>query len=152
MVTGMGFRQTTWSPLLRSFAAVSLVAFLAAQTLCFIHCNLGGARGESALPSCHVAASSGACHDKGNSSSQGPTTTTTCFTLQNLVISGDAPTLVVPEFSVLCLPAPFTLALDVSSTELAASFSRQANHGDWVFTPEVSLGPAFRSLAPPFVG
>ena len=151
MVTGMGFRQTAWSPLLRSFAAVALVAFLAAQTLCFIHCNLGGARGEPALPSCHVAASPGACHDKGDSSPQGPTTTT-CFTLQNLVTSGDAPTLVVPEFSVLCLPALPTPALDVSSTELVASFSRQANHGDWVFTPEVSLGPAFRSLAPPFVG
>ena len=32
----------------------------------------------------------------------------------------------------------------------AASF-RQAKPRDWVFTPEVSLGPAFRSHAPPFI-
>ena len=36
-------------------------------------------------------------------------------------------------------------ALAVPSTQIL----RQAKRRDWVFTPEVCLGPAFRSLAPP---
>ena len=148
----MGLRQTASSPLLRSFAAVALVAFLVAQTLCFIHCNFGGGLGDSALPSCQSAGPAGACHSEGKSSSQIPLRTTTCFTLQNLVTTGDAPPLAVPEFSVLYVLTPLAFALDAMSTEPGASFSRQANLRDWVFTPEVSLGPAFRSLAPPFVG
>lgn len=148
----MRSRQTILSPLLRSFAVLALVVFVAAQTQCFIHCNFGGGHGDSAPPSCHGAAPAQACHGQGESSSPPvPSPTATCFTLKNLLTSGGALTLVVPDFFVLYLLTPLALALDVTATEPEAAFARQANHRDWVLTPEVSLGPAFRSLAPPFV-
>lgn len=146
----MGLSQKILSPALRFSAAVALVAFLAAQTLCFIHCNFGS-QGDSGPLSCHGAVPAKVCHKESDPSSPVPPRTTTCFTLQNLVTSGDAPTLVVPEFSVLYQATPLALALDATATEPDASFSRRVNHRDWVFTPEVSLGPAFRSLAPPFI-
>ena len=147
----MGLCQTILSPLLRPVGALALVVYVAAQTLCFIHCNFGGGDGDLASLSCHGAAATKPCHDEGESSPPDPTPTTTCFTLKNALTTGDAPTIVVPEFFVLYLLTPSALALDATAIGQDASFSRQANHRDWVLTPEVSLGPAFRSLAPPFV-
>ena len=45
-----------------------------------------------------------------------------------------------------------SLDLDATATQPQAAFDRQAHSREWTFTPEVCLGPAFRSLAPPFVG
>ena len=59
--------------------------------------------------------------------------------------------LIVPESFVLYLLSPCVPALDLTATEATATVSRQTDVREWVFTPEVSLGPAFRSLAPPFV-
>lgn len=146
----MGLRQTTLSPLLRSVGALALVVYVVAQTLCFLHCNFRGGHGDLASTSCHGAGATQACHEEGDSSSPPvPTQTTTCFTLKNTLVSGDSSTLVVPHFSVLYLLTPCALALEATATKPESVFSRQANHSDWVFTPEVSLGPAFRSLAPP---
>ena len=146
----MGLRQTILSRLLRSVGAFALVVYVAAQTLCFLHCNFGGGHGDLTPPSCHGAGATQACHDEGDSSSPPvPSQTTTCSTLMNISISGDAPTLVVPHFSVLYLLTPCALALEAAESKPEAIFTRQANHFDWVLTPEVSLGPAFRSLAPP---
>ena len=146
----MRLRQTILSPLIRPVGALALVVYVVAQTLCFMHCNFGGGHGDSAPPSCHGAGATQACHDEGGSSSPPDRSpTTTCFTLKNTLTTGDAPTVNVPEFFVLYLLTPSALALDATATEQEASFSRQANRRDWVLAPEVSLGPAFRSLAPP---
>jgi hypothetical protein len=40
-------------------------------------------------------------------------------------------------------------ARELATRAPANQFNRQARRRDWVFTPEVCLGPAFRSLAPP---
>ena len=146
----MSLRQTTLSPLLRSVAALALVVFIGAQTLCFIHCNLGGEHGGAATtPACHgTAAQTG--HGEGNSSAPAPMAS--CSTLKNLSASSVVLTHVTPEFAVFYMLAPFALADDATAIELGALNLRQANHSDRVFTPEVSLGPAFRSLAPPFIG
>jgi len=146
----MGLRLTTLSPLLRSVGSLALVVYVVAQALCFLHCNFGGGHGDPGATSCHSAGAAQACHDEGDSSSAPiPTKTATCSTLMNSLISGDAPTLVVPHFSVLYFLTPCALALEAAAPEAEAIFSRQANHSNWVFRPEVSLGPAFRSLAPP---
>ena len=155
-VTAMGLRQTMLSPLLRSVGALGLVVYIAAQTLCFMHCNFGGGHGDSAPPSCHGAGGTkkchDACHDEGNSPSPPDgSPTATCFTLMNMLTVGDAPMVVVPEFFVLYFLTPSALALEATATAQEASFSRQANHRNWVLTPEVSLGPALHSLAPPFL-
>ncbi|MCI0538853.1 MAG: hypothetical protein L0Z50_26910 [Verrucomicrobiales bacterium] len=146
-------RKKTLSPLLRSFAAVALVGFIVAQTLCFIHCHFGDGHGDSTPPPCHSRATTQAqaCHDEDGSSSPIPSATTSCFTLQNLQLGANAPTLVVPEFQTLYTLAPLALARDVTATAPGACFSRHPRPHDWVLTPEVSLGPAFRSLAPPFI-
>lgn len=147
----MGLRQAILSPLLRLVGALALVVYIPAQTLCFIHCNFGGGHGYSAAPSCHSAGATQACHEEdGSSSPPDRSPTTTCVTLMNTLTTDHATTIVVPEFIVLYLLTPGALALDATASEQEASFSRQANHYDWVLTPEVSLGPAFRSLAPPF--
>jgi len=60
-----------------------------------------------------------------------------------------APMLVVPELFALYFLTHSALAQDAPTTSREASFVRESNHRDFIFTPEVSLGPAFRSLAPP---
>jgi hypothetical protein len=149
----MRSRQTSLSPLLRSFALIALVFFVTAQTLCFMHCNLGGGICDSAAPSCSGAVPGQTCHAQdGPVSPAVPAPTPACFALKNFLASGDASTLVVPDFCILYLLAPYALALDLTPSELEAPASGRAKHLDWIFTPEVSLGPAVYSLPPPVVG
>ena len=147
----MRWRQTTLSPWLRSLAGFALLVFIVAQTLCFIHCNFGGGHGSSdTQPSCHGSAQAKAAHDDHNAPAPAPTTT--CSTLKTMLAGADAPTVIGPQLHTLYLLAPVTLSLDATDAEPTSVSSRQARTRDWVFTPEVCLGPAFRSLAPPFVG
>ena len=144
--------QTTFSPLLRTFAAGALLVWVAAQVLCFAHCNFGVGHGDSEEASCHGSAPTPAHHDDGDSSS--PThdessASAACSTLKTALLDSGATVLVQPNFHLLYTLTPAALALDATAVEPTASFSRQAWRRDWVFTPEVCLGPAFRSLAPP---
>jgi len=149
----MRLRQTTLSPLLRSLAALALIVFVVAQAMCLVHCNFGGGHGDKAQPSCHGSPQHAASHDGDNESApSAPSPTTACSTLKTMLAGGDSTTLVVPQLHTLYLLTPMTLPLDATEVRLNASFSSQVWTRDWVFTPEVCLGPAFRSLAPPFVG
>jgi hypothetical protein len=146
----MSLRRKTLSPLFRSLAGLALVVFVVAQSMCFIHCNFGGGHGNSdARPSCHGSAQAQSHHD--GHEAPAPVPTASCSTLKTMLAGGDAPTLVAPQLHTLYLLAPVALALDATETQPDASFSRQAWTGDWVFTPLVCLGPAFRSLAPPLL-
>ena len=150
----MRSRQTTFSPLLRSFAAGALFVWLTAQALCFAHCNFGVGHGSSEQPSCHASAPSQGHHDDGDSSSPAhheSSASAACSTLKTALLDSGATVLVQPNFHLLYTLAPVALALNATAVEPTASFSRQARLRDWVFTPEVCLGPAFRSLAPPFL-
>ena len=149
----MRLRQTTLSPLLRSLAAFALVVFVVAQAMCFVHCHFGGGHGDKAQPSCHSSPQHAASHDGDNDSSpSAPSPTTACSTLKTMLAGGDSLTLTAFQTHTLYLLAPVALALDATETQQDAAFSRQAHSREWTFTPEVCLGPAFRSLAPPFVG
>ena len=146
----MRSRPKTLSPLFRSLAAAVLMVFAAAQALCFVHCNFGGGHGDKAQPSCHGSPQTTASHDDHDGPAPStPAATTTCSTLKTMLAGADAPPLVAPQLHTLYLLAPIALALDATETQPDASFFRQAGTGDWVFTPLVCLGPAFRSLAPP---
>ena len=148
----MRSRPTTLSPLLRSLAALALMVFAAAQALCFVHCNFGGGHGDKAQPSCHGSPQTTASHDNHDGPTPStPSPTTTCSTLKTMLAGADAPPLVAPQPHTLYLLAPISLALDAAEEQPDAPFTRHAGTGDWVFTPEVCLGPAFRSLAPPFL-
>ncbi|MBN9688638.1 MAG: hypothetical protein J0M24_00235 [Verrucomicrobia bacterium] len=147
----MHWRQRTLSPWLRLLAGFALLVFVAAQTLCFIHCHFGGGHGNSdAQPSCHGSAQAKAGHDDHDTPAPAPTTT--CSTLKTMLAGADAPTVIVPQYHPLYLPSPAFLALDATEAQPKAAFFRQSWTRDWAFTPEVCLGPAFRCLAPPFLG
>lgn len=149
----MRLRQTTLSPLLRSLGALALVVFVVAQTMCFVHCNFGGGDGDKAKPSCHSSRQHAASHDGNDDSAPShPSPTAACSTLMTMLAGGDAPTLTAFQAHTLYLLPSFVLALDAAEVRPQAAFGRQAHLREWAFTPEVCLGPAFRSLAPPFAG
>ncbi len=149
----MRLRQTTLSPLLRSLAALALVVFVVAQTMCFVHCNFGGRHGDKAQPSCHGSPQHAASHDGDDDSAPSiPSPTAACASLMTMLAGGDAPTLTAFQTHTLYLLPSFVLALDAAEARPQAAFGRHAHLRKWTFTPEVCLGPAFRSLAPPFVG
>lgn len=147
-------RARPLSPLLRSLAGVTALVWIAAQVLCFVHCNFGGGHGDDLQPSCHGIASPPAHHDDGDSSGSSHNHSSgdvSCVTLKTALVNGSSLALTAPQLPVLYTLAPFALAFDATATEWAAPFTRQAGRDDWVFTPEVCLGPAFRSHAPPFL-
>lgn len=149
----MRLRQTTLSPLLRSLAALALVVFVVAQAMCFVHCNFGGGHGDKTQPSCHGSPQHATSHDGDDDSApSAPSPTAVCPTLKTMLAGGDSPTLTAFQAHTLYLLAPMPLALDATEAHPKSSFSRQAWTRDWVFTPVVCLGPAFRSLAPPSLG
>jgi len=142
---------TALKPLFRHLAAVTLVVFVVAQVLCFIHCHSGGGHGSDAeKPSCHGTAAQ-SHHDEDGSSSPKPLPTGSCSTLKNLFASNGTLTLVVPDSPSLYVLNPFALALDTTAIEPSASISRHAGPREWSLTPEVYLGPAIHSLAPPLL-
>ena len=146
----MRSRPTTFSPLLRSFAAGALLVWVAAQVFCFAHCNFGVGHGSSEQPSCHASAPSQGHHDDGDSSSPAhheSSASTACSTLKSALVGSGVTALVLPDFHLLYTLAPLTLNATVAQPNV--SYSRQPKARDWVFTPKVCLGPAFRSLAPP---
>ena len=148
----MRWRQTTLSPLLRCLAVLTLGAFVAAQAACFVHCHFGGGHGDAAKPSCHGGSSAKASHDKPHPPAPSdPAPSASCNTLKVLMAGSGAYTLAAPVLQPVAFLAPPSLALSVPEVELDAAFLRQAYLRDWVFTPEVCLGPAFRSHAPPVV-
>jgi hypothetical protein len=134
----------------RSLAALALVVFVVAQAMCFVHCHFGGGHGERTQPSCHGSPQHAASHDGDDDSApSAPSPAAACSTLKTMLAGGDAPTLTAFQTHTLYLLSPVVLALDATETQPQAAFSRQAHSREWTFTPEVCLGPAFRSLAPP---
>ena len=148
----MRSRQKTFSPLLRSFAAGALLVWVAAQVFCFAHCNFGVGHGSSEQPSCHASAPSQGHHEDGDSSGpahQDSSASAACSTLKSALVGSSSAALVQPDFHLLYALAPLALTLNVTVMEPTADLFRQAQAREWVFTPEVCLGPAHRSHAPP---
>jgi len=144
----MRLRQTSLSPLLRFFAALVLSGFVAGQIACTVHCNFGGMVRDSISSCCHSKPTPGS-HGEASKSGSAIPSSSICITLKNQLTSNDALTLVIPEFGVLHFLTSYSLPLDVTATKRDLLFARQTNHGNWVCTPEVFLGPALHSLAPP---
>lgn len=150
----MRSRPTALSPLPRSLAAATLLVWITAQAMCTAHCSLGVGHGDSSQPSCHGAAASTTHHEDDHSgapSDHGSQTAYTCKVLKSALLMGSAPVLVEPELHLLYLLSPLVTLLNATRDEPQASPFRQAWRRDWVFTPEVYLGPALRSLAPPLL-
>ena|SRR5688572_4862886 len=137
------------SPAMRGIAALVLVCWSVALATCFHFC---ATRGCDRIVTAKAESSCEAHCAKKNSNqqqeSESPCGDSTCFTKKPLAAEKNVARVDQPSLILAFLTAPLVLAFELPE-DADATFSRQALPRDWVFTPEVSLGPAFRSLAPP---
>ncbi len=149
----MRLRPIILSPFLRCCAAAALVAWVGAQALCQMHCVFGACHDEPEDTVCHSTAAEPHHGDDDHGPQpcgHGQGADASCLTLNSALTGNAVVSVATPQLFPLYDLAPFKLPLDVMTSEAVARFSRQAGPPDWVFTPEVCLGPAFRSHAPPF--
>ena len=138
-------RRTFLSSAWRIVALVTLFTWVFAFGLCTAHCGLGKdapmkMTGASGSPS----TCSGGCPGADPAAPGG-----FCLTVKSMSSDVSSVNLQAPDATAfLQAMLPPLLALDLSSSA-AARLPRQADLLDRVFTPEVYLGPAFRSHAPP---
>ncbi len=146
-------RKTKWTPAIRVCATTTLVVWLAALVFCSSECFEGNSHCQ---PSNHDDHDHGQVADSHHEHDQAPDSDrqdgcpkTVCDSLKNCVPPTDSSFVFKQDFILAYIlgSAPFSQALAISKPE--ASIFRQTWRRDWVFTPEVYLGPAFRSHAPP---
>lgn len=128
-------------PALRLAAVGSLTLWLLAVAYCSADCQDGCSKPEHILP----AAAPGAGPHQSTSHDD-----SLCDSLHSVCPISPALALVRPHFGLAAILNFVSPAQTAASVLPEAPFSRQPPDRGWVFTPEVSLGPAFRSLAPPF--
>lgn len=146
----MNSRQTRLRPLLRWCGVVTLLAWLGAQTLCQADCLFGACHDEADETGFHVTAASHSHQgDEPASNHKEHGDDASCATLKSALCGNTTPSLLAPEYSLLYTLAPTAFTLDATTIKLAASFSRQTDRRNLTFTPEVCLGSALHSLAPP---
>ncbi len=130
------------NPLLRFVAAGTLLVWLAAVTACSTECFGEDSHSDSAKME-PGAASNNQSHDSDKHDDS------LCVSLHSLVPTTPCAILAKPDFG-FAFTLSFVLPSEsVALAQLEASISRQPPDCNRVFTPEVCLGPAFRSLAPP---
>jgi hypothetical protein len=133
------------NPYLRFVAAGMLLVWLAAVTACSTECLGEDSHSESAHMD-QAAATSNQSHDSGKHDSHNDSF---CVSLHSLCPTSSCPVLVKPDFG-LAFALNFILTAQLPTlAQPEASLSRQPPDSNRVFTPEVSLGAAFYSLAPP---
>ena len=79
----------------------------------------------------------------------GPHDDAFCVSLKSIDHSAAVAQLPKPDVSANLDLAFLWIDQQILLEQPIAAITRQATPRDWVFTPEVCLGPAFRSLAPP---
>ena len=142
-------QKTKLIPTIRICAAMSLVVWLTALTFCSASCFLGDShcqpshRDEQATASHHD-------HDQApDSDKHGGCNDSVCDSLKTVVHSTSGNFIFKANFSLAYVLASASLAQALTVSQSETPIFRQAWRRDWVFTPELYLGPAFRSLAPP---
>ena len=140
----MSSATSTISPSLRTLAAGTLLVWLAALACCADLC----AQGETS-PHCNGVAADSHHHHDGDSEKSGHRQPcgSSCLTLKNALLASHTWLAFHPASQPIYTLPGFALTLD--TTLSSRWIFRQAKTPDWVLTPEVCLGPAFHSLAPP---
>ncbi len=136
-------RKRKLKPVLRICAALSLLVWLAAIIACSTECR-GDSHSESAMD--QVASSSSQSHDSDKHDSHDDSI---CVSLHSICPTSPSPVLAKPDFGLAFTLDFISAAQLIAPTQLEATVSCQPPDLDKVFTPEVCLGPAFHSLAPP---
>ena len=146
----MHARQKTFSPLLRCIAAGVLLVWFAAQAVCFAHCQRGVTPGGLKKTSCSGSALAQASANEGGSccpSRHKPAAGLTCVTMKSVLTGGHSTALVQPDLPLLYSLTSY--AFSAMPTGTAPALARQSEARDSFLKPEVFLGPAHRSHAPP---
>ena len=138
----MSLRQTKLNPLLRWFAGATVLVWIVASGFCSVEHFFGHAESDAA-PASETADHS---HD---SDKHDDSEHSCCDSLKATPQLGSSTVLNHPDFGKLLSPDFLLLAQVLTFVQPEAPISRQPPDRQWVFTPEVFLGPAFRSHAPP---
>jgi len=134
------------SPFLRFVAAVTLLVWLTAPAFCSHACTVRApvSGQEENVPPCHRAA-----HQKSTPAQNAQCACSFCDSIRKVTEPQANKTVSPPNLLPLWTLSPL-LGWQISALpDPGSSVFREAIFRDWVFTPEVCLGPAFRSLAPP---
>ncbi len=153
-------RQRKLNPAFRTCAAAMVLVWLAATGLCsldsqFGHVESGGGQHverdvrheDEAVPS---SAESGHSHDSDKNRNSGDERSC-CASLKATPQFASSMLLTKPDFGKSLSFGFLSLTQMRTFLEREAPCSRQPPERKWVFTLEVCLGPAFRSLAPPLL-
>jgi len=141
-------RKTNLTPAARFCAAMSLAGWLAALVFCSADCLIGDCQCQPG----HDEQATFSHHDNDHtpdSDGQDGHHDSFCDSLKSVVHTTGRSVLSKSDFGVA-----FTLSFVAHSqaltiAEIEVPVSRQPPDRNWVFRPEVSLGPAFRAHAPP---
>lgn len=134
-------------PFLRLTAAATLVVWLTALGFCTASDTPAIGRDNPAKDTC-----SDRCNKEHSSAPAKPACPSNCApcdTLKTALLGATALKVMPPTLSVIHASPLVTLAFDAQIVPPTASVFRHARLRERVFTPEVCLGPAFRSHAPP---
>lgn len=146
-------RQRKSSLALRLCAVVSLLVWIAASGFCSVESLFGHAEHHAHGAAQHehdtAPASADSDHHSHDSGKHDGDEHSCCASLIATSPSVNSIVLTKPDFGKLLPLGSFWLTQVLTFVQPEAPISRQARHREWVFTPEVSLGPAFRSHAPP---
>ena len=149
----MSLRQTKFRPWIRVIAGATLFAWLGALALCQTECCSGDEHQSASADHHHADATPHShSHDQDHGNAPGSQKESSfCLSLNSVLHTSSAISISKAALQPLYeLPfAPATIG-DTASA-FACQHFRQGRPRDWVFTPEVCLGPAFRSLAPPIL-
>ena len=144
-------RQHRLKPALRGCAVMVLILWVAAITFCLLEFLVDHSGPESGGHSHEVAhhehegASADGDPGRPHDSDQG----VCCTTIKAAPQSASSVIVAKPDFG-KSFSLSFLWAVQAFTfVQPEPASLRQARPPEWVFTPEVCLGPAFRSLAPP---
>ena len=135
-------QQRRLTPMLRICAALSLLVWIAASGFCSVEHFLGHAESDAAPAS----ADAGHSHD---SDKHDDSDHSCCDSLKAIPQLGGSIVLNHPDFGKLLSAEFLSLAQTLTFVHPEVPVLRQPPSREWVFTPKVCLGPAFRSHAPP---
>ncbi len=147
-------RQRKSSLALRLCAVASLLVWVAASGFCSMESLVGADHhADGAAQHEHYAApaSADSDHHSHDSDKNGGDKDSCCSSLTAAAPSAHQTLLTKPDFGKLLSHNFLWLAQALTFVQPEAPITRQAQHREFIFTPEVCLGPAFRSHAPPLV-
>jgi hypothetical protein len=131
------------NPFLRFAAAGTLFIWLSAVAMCQAHC-CGDNDHAVAKVALHNSAANSHDGDKNNHHDD-----SACLTLKSALQSNHGIALVKPDFGLAFNLNFLSTVTSVETLQSETFIFRQPPDSNRVFTPEVCLGPAFHSLAPP---